>query len=292
MRSIISIAGVVTAFLTLLVVVAWSFQERIAFQPPGGFSPEPDEVLRVTYSAADRQPLFGYIVGDLKVPRGLLLAFHGNADLAVRQVEWGREVATRTGFAVMLAEYRGYAGMDGTPGYRASQLDSEAAYQFAAKELHVLPGRIVFFGHSLGSAVATELAVRHPPAALLLQSPFTSARAMARIIGWPPINLIWGVISRIHFDTEAGVASLNSPVWVAHGAEDRLIPLRMGEQVFAAARVKGEILIVPRATHNDVEFVGGEVYWQWLRRALISSTLPESAGGMVHKKSVTLSTIS
>lgn len=291
MRSIIFILIVITAVFTFLVIFAWSFQERIAFQPPGQFLPEPDDALRVTYSAVDNQPLFAYVVGDLKVPRGLLLSFHGNADLAVRQVEWGREVVTRTGFTVMLAEYRGYAGIGGTPGYRASQLDSEAAYLFAAKELRVPPGRIAFFGHSLGSAVATELAVRHQPCALLLQSPFTSAQAIARIIGWPPIDLIWGLISRIHFDTEAGVASLNSPVWVAHGAEDQLIPPRMGEQIFATARIKGELLIVPRATHNDVELAGGEIYWQWLSRALISSTLPESASGIVREKPATLSII-
>jgi pimeloyl-ACP methyl ester carboxylesterase len=81
---------------------------------------------------------------------------------------------------------------------------------------------MAFFGHSLGSAVATELAEIHPPAALLLQSPFSSARAMARLIVTLPVALVWKSISRIHFDTRVAVATLDVPVSVVHGRRDRI----------------------------------------------------------------------
>ena len=57
-------------------------------------------------------------------------------------------------------------------------------------------------------------------------------------------------------------------MWVAHGDRDLVIPVRMGREVFAAARHPGELLIVPGAGHNDVAEVGGEAYWGWLTRAL------------------------
>ena len=168
----------------------------------------------------------------------------------------------------MLAEYRGYMGLGGRPTYESSQLDSEAAFIFARDSLHVSPKQMAFYGHSLGTAVAAELAARHRPSALILESPFTSARAMGRIIGWRPVQIAWDTITRFHFDTVARVASIDTPVWIAHGSEDRLIPFEMGKQVFKAAKQKGEMLLVPGALHSDVAAKGGGDYWRWMESAL------------------------
>jgi pimeloyl-ACP methyl ester carboxylesterase len=140
--------------------------------------------------------------------------------------------------------------------------------QFARDSLNATPQRLAYFGHSLGSAVASELAIRAAPQALILQAPFTSARAMAQRMLVPGLSFFWRAIARVHFDTRAVVAQLPVPVWVTHGDRDIVIPARMGRDVFAAARVKGELLIVPGAGHNDVAEQGGAAYWSWLRRAL------------------------
>jgi pimeloyl-ACP methyl ester carboxylesterase len=272
-QKVIITAIVIAAVAALLFVLTWTFQERIAFQPPRGPWPVPTGVVRADYRADDGQPLFAYIVGNPETSRGLLISFHGNADLAVWQIDWAREANERTGFAVMLAEYRGYMGLDGKPSYAASQRDATAAYRYAFDSLGVPESRIAIFGHSMGSAIAAELAARHPPAALLLQSPFTSARDMARrVVGYRPPGIIWRLISRLHFDTGAKVARLSAPVSVAHGGRDRLIPSLMGEQVYAAARVKGQWLLVPEAAHNDVSIRGGEAYWSWMKSALAPTT--------------------
>jgi hypothetical protein len=91
---------------------------------------------------------------------------------------------------------------------------------------------------------------------------------MSRIIGWRAIQIVWDAIARFHFDTVKQVASLDAPVWVAHGVRDRLIPVQMGKDVFAAAKKKGELLLVPDASHNDVRLAGGEDYWTWMQSAL------------------------
>ncbi|HVF39231.1 MAG TPA: alpha/beta fold hydrolase [Gemmatimonadaceae bacterium] len=274
MRTILMLGVASLGIVALFLAAVWAFQERIAFQPEPPPYPEPGQTRRADYIAADGQPLFAYLVGgrDSSIQK-VLIAFHGNADLAVRQIPWAKEIASRTGWSVMLPEYRGYMGLQGRPGYNASRLDADAAYNFARDSLGIPDERMALFGHSMGSAIAAELAMRHRPAVLVLQSPFTSARDMARTIGWKTIDLAWGFISRLHFDTVALVAQLDAPVWVSHGANDRLIPTRMGEKVFQNSKKKGELLIVPGAAHNDVELEGGEAYWGWMTRALTSSSL-------------------
>jgi fermentation-respiration switch protein FrsA (DUF1100 family) len=170
---------------------------------------------------------------------------------------------------VFLPEYRGYGGIPGRPTYASASADSRGALDWARREYPA--ARIVLFGHSLGSAIATELAeamAPATPASLVLQSPFTSAQAMAARMLVPPIPGLWSLISRVHYDTRRIVASLDAPVWVSHGTRDVVIPIRMGRAVFAAARRPGELLVVDRAGHNDVADVGGADYWRWLTAAV------------------------
>jgi pimeloyl-ACP methyl ester carboxylesterase len=257
------ILGLLFGFLFLL----WWSQERILFQPPKLDGP-PVESARVYYNAADRQQLVGFIVGDPRTAPGVLLCFHGNADLAVWQLEWARKVEKQTQYAVFLAEYRGYMSLGGSPTYANTKLDAQAAYDHLVSAFGVDPKHLAYFGHSLGSAVAAELAESHPPRVLLLQSPFSSARAMARLIVSPPVVLVWKAISRIHFDTRQAVSRLDVPVSVAHGKRDRIVPFRMGVEVHDAAKLKGQLLLVDKAGHNDVAEIGGDEYWDWLRAAL------------------------
>ena len=258
---------VVVGLLFGFVFLLWWSQERILFQPPH-FDGAVVEAGQVNYKAADGQQLVGFVVGDPRTAPGVLLCFHGNADLAVWQLEWAREVERRTHHAVFLAEYRGYMFLGGSPTYSNSKLDAQAAYDHLVSALEVRPARVAYFGHSLGSAIATELAEVHPPKALVIQSPFSSAQAMAKLIMFRPTDLAWKAISRIHFDTRKAVSRLDVLVSVAHGKRDRVVPFRMGVEVYEAAKRKGQLLSVENAGHNDVAEVGGEGYWSWLISAL------------------------
>ena len=258
-------------FAALLLVAAvmllWRKQERILFQPPRLEGDEP-EAGRIGYEAIDGQKLAGYLVGDPRHAPGVLICFHGNADLAVWQIDWARAIEKRTGCAVFLAEYRGYMSLGGTPTYATSKLDARAAYDHMRIAYGVDRSRAAYFGHSLGSGIATELAEIHPPRVLMLQAPFTTAQAMARLIVWPPITYIWKILSRIHFDTLSIVSELDVPVAVVHGKRDRIVPFRMGVEVFNRAKCKGPLLVVDRAGHNDLAQLGGQDYWQWVTDSL------------------------
>lgn len=264
MTTVVVIAGVVLFLLALI----WWGQEKLVYFPQPGPYPEAAEIHRIDYAAADGQPLLSYVIGDPRTARGVLLCFHGNADLALYQVDWASEINRRTGYAVVLAEYRGYMGLGGKPTYSGIRLDAEAAYEAIRSRLGIDSARIALFGHSLGSAVAAELAAKHEPRALLLQAPFTSARDMAPRVITPPLALAFRLISRVHYDTRTAVASIDAPVWVVHGTRDGVIAVEMGRAVFQAAKNKGELLIMNDAYHHDLAGMERSLYWAWMERAL------------------------
>ena len=260
----------------LLLGLLWVQQERIVFQPPivlrGLFSSPPvgDRVRQVSYRAADGTELFAFLLGNYEQAARVLIAFHGNADLARNLIPWAEAVTHAADVAVLLPEIRGYDGLSGRPTYAAAALDARASREFVVDTLGVPQTRIAYFGHSLGSAIAAELASENRPTVLLLQSPFTSAKAMARRMLLPGVTHFWPVVSRVHYDTVQRVRELAIPVWVSHGLRDRVVPVQMGKEVYDAARVKGELLLVPGAGHNDVAEHAQDEYWNWLRRAVSS----------------------
>lgn len=277
MTTFLAIASaIVVVVVGLFILWLWRNQERVVFQPPVAAPDAPAPARRVTYRASDGQELYGFVLDAPRSsgsPGTVVIAFHGNADLAAWTAPWANELATRAGVTVFLPELRGYGGIPGSPTYETAGLDARAALDFARGQLGARS--IVLFGHSLGSAIGTELAVHmgaDAPAALVLQSPFTSAQDMAARMLMPPIPWLWQRITRVHYDTRGRVASLDVPVFVSHGTRDITISARMGRDVHAAARRPGELLLVDGAGHNDVADVGGERYWTWLVGAVRAGT--------------------
>jgi fermentation-respiration switch protein FrsA (DUF1100 family) len=282
--TIVAIAIVIAlVWVSVTTLWLWRHQERVVFQPPSVWPDAPAPARRVSFPAADGHELFGYLLTPREgaATTAVVIAFHGNADLAAWTVPWAREVVELTGMPVLIPEYRGYSGIPGSPTYESASADARGALVYAIDSLHA--AEIVLFGHSLGSAVATELAAHMQSErgvrarALVLQSPFTSAMEMAARMLVPPIPWLWNRISRVHYDTRKVVARLDVPVHVAHGTRDLNIPSRMGIQVFRAARIPGELLLVPTAGHNDVADVGRERYWQWISAAIVGEAVTQSA---------------
>lgn len=264
--------AIALVWVTVVVAWLWRNQERVVFQPPNTNPAAPKPARRVVYRASDGAELFGFVLdapagNGSSAPGTVVIAFHGNADLAAWTTPWAHELATRARVTVLVPELRGYAGIPGPPTYESASIDAHAALEFARTQLNA--GSIVLYGHSLGSAIGAELAAHMErtggaPKALVLQSPFTSARDMATRMMFPPIPGLWQRITRIHYDTRARVAELDAPVSVSHGTSDLNIPVRMGRAVHAAAKRQGQLLIIEGAGHNDVGDLGGERYWRWL----------------------------
>ena len=219
----------------------------------------------VTFTASDGVKLHGWFVpGDGK---RVIIWFHGNAGNIGHRVENLVLMREQLRVSVFLFDYRGYGNSEGAPSEQGLYLDAEAAlgYTKTRSGLEADEG-IVYFGRSLGAAVAVELATRYPPRALVLESPFTSIQGMAQKLHPVVSKLVpLGLVVQSRFDALAKIGQVRTPVMVLHGDQDDMIPIEMGRELFEAANEPKAFYAIRGASHNDTYAVGGVPYFDALR---------------------------
>lgn len=213
----------------------------------------------VAVTTRDGESLKGWWVPAAAPDAPALLFFHGNAGNREHRLH-NLQGLHAAGIAVFIFDYRGYGGSTGKPSEDGLLLDGEAAYDWLRGEVGDRP--IFIFGRSLGGAVAALIALRRPAAGLILESTFTSARAMAfRVLPIPGI----GYITRTRLDVLAAVRRLTLPMLFIHGEQDEVVPFRMGRTLYEAAATSDKTFhAVPGGHHNDTYLLAGEAYWSWL----------------------------
>jgi len=161
----------------------------------------------------------------------------------------------RHGLHVLLVDYRGYGGNPGTPTEKGLAADSRAARAYLAGRPDVDASRIVYFGESLGTAVAVDLAVEHPPAALVLRSPFTSMADIGQHhYRFLPVRLLL----RDRFAAIDKIQRIRVPLLVIAGGHDRIIPIENSRRLYDAAVAPKTLLVIPDADHNDDALLAGD----------------------------------
>ena len=200
----------------------------------------------------------------VKRSRLTVLVCHGNAGNVSHRLDRALLMQSRLGVDTLLFDYRGYGDSEGSPDEEGTYRDARAAYRWLI-ERGLGPARLVLFGESLGSAVALQLAVEVEARALVLESPFASIPEMARAVY--PFLPLWPFV-RTRYDNVAKVGRLRMPLLVLHGDRDEVVPFAQGRRVFDAAPEPKTFFAIPGASHNDTYAVGGEAYWQALRRFL------------------------
>lgn len=215
----------------------------------------PSEELHLT--TEDGATIYGwYISADKASSNGkVLLLCHGNAGNISNRLEKAK-LLRPLGLAVLLFDYRGYGRSAGTPSEQGTYRDAEAAYRFLVDKKGYRPDQIVIYGESLGCAVALELARRHPPAALILESPFTSILDMGKKI-FPYLPLRW--ILRYHYDNLGKIGGLQCPLLIMHSPQDDVVPFEMGRRLFEAAP-RPKTFFELRGSHNDGFLDAGDAY--------------------------------
>jgi uncharacterized protein len=156
------------------------------------------------------------------------------------------------GYSVLLFDYRGYGQSDGGfPTESQVYEDAQAAWNYLTQTQKVAPDRVIIYGHSIGGAVAIDLATHHPEAAgLVVQSSFTSMRDMTKRFGlnWLlPVELLL----QQRFESERKMQSIDMPVLVITGTEDIQISVAMGQRLQAAARGVKQLIIVQGGGHDN-----------------------------------------
>ncbi|HKC13881.1 MAG TPA: alpha/beta hydrolase [Vicinamibacteria bacterium] len=194
-------------------------------------------------------------------PRFTILFAHGNAGNISHRLDRARLLASRLSAQVFLFDYRGYGRSEGKPDEQGTYRDARAAHRHLTETRGVPPDRLVLFGESLGSAVALNLALERAAGALVLESPFTSIRDMARLLlPWLPLS----PFLRTRYDNLAKVGRLKVPLLVVHGDRDEVVPFAQGRRVFEAAPEPKRFHRIVGAGHNDTYLRGGEAYWEAL----------------------------
>ena len=192
-----------------------------------------------------------------------MLVFNGNAGNRAHRAPLAAALQ-RHGLQVLLVDYRGYGGNPGTPTENGLAADSRAAHAYVAGRPDVDASRIVYFGESLGTAVAIDLAVEHPPAALVLRSPFTSMADVGRYhYPFLPVRHLL----RDWFAAIDQIRRIRVPLLVIAGGRDRIVPIENSRRLYDAAGAPKTLLVLPNADHNDVELLAGEEMIRCSRRA-------------------------
>jgi fermentation-respiration switch protein FrsA (DUF1100 family) len=241
-----------------IVVAFWAGQRSLMYLPSGdvltpveaGLGPAESVRLRTE----DGLTLGAWFAPARSQPaQGTIIVFNGNAGNRSYRGRLGARFVD-AGFAVLIFDYRGYGGNPGSPSEDGLAADARAARHYVASRADVDPSRIVYFGESLGAAVAVSLALEHPPAALVLRSPFTSAVDVGRFhYPWLPV----GWILKDRFLSNDRIARVLSPSLFIAGDEDRIVPASQTRTLFDTAREPKALMVIAGADHNDEALAEG-----------------------------------
>jgi hypothetical protein len=259
----------IATVLAIVVVVAfmWLMQRRLMYFPSQHVPPPSDVGLtgveRVVVETQDGLALNGWFAAASRPSRrSTVLVFNGNAGNRAHRAPLAAALRSR-GMHVLLFDYRGYGGNSGVTTESGLILDSRAVHAYIVSRQDVDASRLVYFGESLGAAVACGLATEHPPAALILRSPFTSMADIGQYhYPWLPVR----ALLRDRFGSLDRIAQVRSPLLVIAGGRDQIVPVEHSRRLYEAAASPKQFLLLPDADHNDDELLAGDTMIQAIER--------------------------
>ena len=232
------------------------FPERVLQGTPAHWGLGFEEVY---FPASDGARLHGWFVpGNGEVS---WIWFHGNAGNISHLLENLMLLHTNLGMNIFLFDYRGYGLSQGRPSEKGTYRDARGALDYLHSRQDIAPQHIVYFGQSLGSAVAVWLATQQQPAGLILESPFASVADMAKI-ACPRLPLY--LLVRNKYNSLSRIAQISCPLLFLHGDRDDIVPLSQGRKLYEAAAGAKTFHIIPGAGHNDTHIIGREPYYKTL----------------------------
>lgn len=267
MHAMLSLLLTAGAVYCAVVVIVYLFQARLLYLPNiggRGLEATPAAIgLRfddVRFTTRDGVSLHGWFVPSPGATRVVLFC-HGNAGNISHRLDSIR-LFNELALNVLIFDYRGYGLSDGHPGEEGTYRDAEAAWSFLIERRGYAAGDIVLFGRSLGAAIAAHLAQSVRPAALILESAFTSVPDVASRHYWfLPVR--W--LSRFDYRTAEYVRRVHVPTLVVHSSEDEINPFEQGREIFRQANEPKAFLEI-FGDHNQGFLLSGARYTNGLRQ--------------------------
>lgn len=267
--------GIVVA-IAYLAICTYLFRQqgRFIFFPssviettPKAFNLDFQEVwLPVITASGKLEKIHGWWIPAPKANAKTLLYLHGNG------INIGANAAHahrfhQMGFAVLIIDYRGYGRSEGSfPSETTVYQDAATAWNYLVKQRQIQPSNIVLYGHSLGGAIAINLATQHPEAAgLIVDSSFTSIAEIVNTRGQFRLFPVELILNQ-RFESIKKVKLLQMPVLFIHGADDAVVPISMSKQLYAAAPEPKQLFIVANAGHNNTAEIAGLKYFEVVKK--------------------------
>lgn len=199
----------------------------------------------------------------------IALVFQGNSG-NISMMTSRLVVLHSLGLAALTVDYPGYGPNEGSPSEAKTYQSAEAAWQWAVGQGY-RPEDILIYGYSLGGGVASYLADRHPPAALVLDSTFTRVRDVpSRQFPW--LSPYFYLILSDAFDTRTRLERIHCPLLVLHSPNDEVVPFALGQEIFKGYRNNYKDMAVGRGGHTD--FVQNRSLFQARIKALLAVAWP------------------
>lgn len=258
MRYLMTTLLVLVAAYLAACVVLFVFQSRFVFFPERSVLATPEnaglEYRDVFLETDDGVRLNGWYVPGAD-SADVLLFFHGNAGNMSHRLDSIR-LFYNLGLSVLIIDYRGYGRSGGRMNEQGSYRDARAAFRYLVNDMGIEPANIIYFGRSLGGAVAIELATHHVPKAIIIESCFPSIPAIgARLYPWLPVRFL----ARINYESIPRVATLSCPKLFIHSREDEMLPYAMARRLYDAAAQPKTFLEI-RGDHNTGFITSGADY--------------------------------
>jgi fermentation-respiration switch protein FrsA (DUF1100 family) len=261
MRTLVSLLTIAASVYVLLALVLYLFQNKMVFlsnlpgraltASPGDIGLEYEDVY---LSTSDGERLHGWYV-QASNSKGVVLFFHGNAGNISHRMD-SIEIFHRLGLDTLIIDYRGYGQSTGKTTEQGTYLDAQAAWSYLVDERGIAAEQIIIFGRSLGGAIGAWLGAQHTPAAVIIESSFSSGVDMARrLYPFLPVRLI----TRLRYPVAEHASRMDCPVLVVHSRDDEIIPFAMGQSIYAAVKQRKSFLEL-RGDHNNGILISRQEY--------------------------------
>lgn len=265
---LVSLGILATIYIGLCLLLRF-WQTRLIFFPPATIAMTPADVnlhYEEVWLPVSTGKLHAWWIESSKPEAPVLLYFHGNGsnigDLVNRASRFHD-----LGLSVLLFDYRGYGKSSGPfPNEMLVYEDAESALNYLTRSRKIAPQDIFLYGHSLGGAIAIELASKHPNlAGVIVEGASTSIRAVAEEVSLYRLFPIDWILTE-KFDSISKVRSLKMPILFIHGTIDDIVPAKMSQELYNASPEPKKLLLILEAGHNDAASMGGEEYLQTLKK--------------------------
>lgn len=209
------------------------------WQPPGL------DYEDVSFTTEDGVQLHGWYC-PVPDPKAYVLFAHGNAGNLTYRYPDLLNFTKKLGVTIFAFDYRGFGRSEGYPSERGLLKDARAARAWFAEKEQIEQSEIVLFGRSLGGGVMIDLAAKDGAKALILESTFVSLPAVAN----EHLPLSPGLLMVNRFNSLKKLPKYHGPLILAHGTDDKLIPLEQGQKLFEVANEPKQMVTIPGAGHN------------------------------------------